>query len=131
MANELKNKLMLKELNKRLYRATPDTVGAILSDYYSEDAVMHSFHPLNLLEGRESIVEKFYKPFLTSFPDVSKNAYILMAGSYKGEDWVSSTGNFVGTFKEDWLDIPSNDSATWIRFGEFHKIVDGKIVYSE
>lgn len=51
-----------------------------------------------------------------------------MAGEYQGGNWVSITGNIVGTFTKSWLDIPSNNQATWIRFGEFYKIENGKIV---
>jgi len=73
-------------------KATPETVGAILKEYYHEDAVMHTCHPFKL-EGLDNIMEIFYKPLVASFPDMRKGNYILMAGQYKGDDWVDIPAN--------------------------------------
>jgi predicted ester cyclase len=40
---------------------------------------------------------------------------------------VCATGNLVGTFAEDWLDIPATGHASWLRYGEFHRVEDGQI----
>ena len=50
-----------------------------------------------------------------------------MGGRYGGHDWVCATGNFIGTFDQDWLGIPATGSEIHIRFGEFCRVSTGKI----
>lgn len=153
----IKNKQNIYDFGKRIYGNTTDTIDSLLEEYYHEDTVWHGPHPLKTLRGREELSEKFWKPFLRSFPDVEKNDYILFGGRSKGadpkrweewvqtldrvdedsishyfgkdeyEDWVHTCGNFVGTFENDFLDIPATKRPVWIRYGEFHKMVDGKV----
>lgn len=125
---KLQNKELIAALGKDMYKATPESIEATVKKYYAEDVAFYGCHPFNELAGIEAVTETFYKPMMKAFPDMSKDTYITMAGSYNDGDWVSITGNMVGTFMESWLDIPANNQATWIRFGEFYKIVDGKIV---
>jgi len=40
---------------------------------------------------------------------------------------VCATGNFTGTFDQDWLDIPATGSEIHIRFGEFCRVSAGKV----
>ncbi|WLR59099.1 ester cyclase [Guptibacillus hwajinpoensis] len=124
----VQNKQLIYEFTKQLYKATPETIPNILRTYYHEDAVMYTNHPFNELTGIDEISEVFYKPLVASFPDLHKQSYIVMAGEYEGESWVSTTGNMVGTFTKEWVDIPPHLGATWIRYGEFHKMKEGKIV---
>jgi predicted ester cyclase len=34
----------------------------------------------------------------------------------------------VGTFENEWLDVPATGHATWLRYGEFHRFENGRIV---
>ncbi|MGI8317171.1 ester cyclase [Halobacillus mangrovi] len=124
----LKNKKLIHEFSSRLYNSTTDTITEVIEHYYHKDAVLYCCHPINKVEGIDQIINTLYKPLVSSFPDLDKQSYILMSGEYQENHWVTATGNFVGTFKNDWLDIPASQHATWIRFGEFHKIEDGKII---
>lgn len=127
-SQKLTNKLLIEALGKDLYKATPEKIGGIVKKYFAEDVLFYGCHPFNELKGRESVAKVFYEPLVKAFPDLSKDTYITMAGDYNDGHWVSVTGNMVGTFTNMWLDIPANDQATWVRFGEFYKIVDGQIV---
>ncbi|WP_394140137.1 nuclear transport factor 2 family protein [Cytobacillus oceanisediminis] len=124
----LKNKKLISKFADDLRNSSFDKIKAILERYYDENAVMYTSHPFNKIEGIDQICEVFYKPLLQSFPDIKKDIYILMAGQYEGGNWVSATGNMVATFVKDWIDIPASQGVTWIRYGEFHKIENGKIV---
>ncbi|MDC3219958.1 ester cyclase [Saprospiraceae bacterium] len=48
--------------------------------------------------------------------------------SKDGKMWVSGTGYFNGTFENDYLGIPANGKEVSIRWGDFSKIENGKIV---
>lgn len=91
------------------------------------DLLWQGPHPLNKLQGVKELASGFWDPFITAFPDVRKDPYIFIAGEFGGEEWISSTGYFRGTFTNDWLDIPATKKTAHIRFGEFCKMNDGKV----
>jgi len=55
-----------------------------------------------------------------------------MAGTNEidGTEWVTSMGNFMGLFDNDWLGIPSTGKIAFIPYVEFHRINNGKICES-
>lgn len=44
--------------------------------------------------------------------------------------WVCSMGHLMGLFDTDWLDIPKTGKMTFLRYCDFHRIVDGRIAES-
>ncbi|KTG15858.1 ester cyclase [Haloferax profundi] len=125
---KVENKQLVYEFSQRVHDASSGSVRNLLEEYYHEDAAWHGPEPVNELTGVEAIAKGYWEPLLNAFPDLEKNDYILFAGEWEGGDWVCATGNMVGTFEEDWLDIPATGQATWLRYGEFHRIEDGEIV---
>lgn len=99
-----------------------------LQRYLHEDAVWEGFHPLNRLRGREAIVEELWRPLRTAFPDFYRRDDIFISGAYEGEQWLSCIGYYVGNFERSWLGIPPSGKLAWLRFGEFHRIDEGRIV---
>jgi predicted ester cyclase len=117
----------LHEFARGLHDATTETVADHLSEYYHDDAVLHGPAPLGELRGRDAIAAEYWRPLLRSFPDLERTDYALFGGEFGGDAWVCATGNLVGTFEEDWLDVPATGHATWLRYGEFHRFEDGRI----
>lgn len=130
-ASYLKNKEIIKNFNEKIHGASIETIDNIIKDYYHEGLCWNGPQPFNKLEGREELLEKFWKPFLKAFPDVQKDVYFHFAGSdpmhQSEKEWVVTSGNFVGTFESDWLDIPATKGSVWIRYVEFNRIEDDKI----
>jgi predicted ester cyclase len=120
-------KRLVHEFSQEIHEATAEGVGDLLTDYYHTDAEWHGPEPINAVEGTDAIADAYWEPLLESFPDLEKNDYILFGGEFEGGEWVCATGNLVGTFENDWLDIPATGHATWLRYGEFHRVEDGKI----
>jgi predicted ester cyclase len=120
-------KRAVSDLSCRVRDHTADTIGAGLADYYHADATWHGPAPIDKLDGRDAIDSGFWAPLLEAFPDLEKTDYILFGGEFEGEEWVCATGNLVGTFENEWLDIPATGQATWLRYGEFHRFEDGRI----
>ena len=121
-------KRAVSNFSRRVQDHTADTIGAGLADYYHADATWHGPAPIDKLDGQDAIDSGFWAPLLEAFPDLEKTDYILFGGEFEGEQWVCATGNLVGTFENDWLDIPATGQATWLRYGEFHRFEDGRIV---
>ncbi|GAA0182581.1 hypothetical protein SH2C18_49350 [Clostridium sediminicola] len=126
----IENKQRVYDFSEKIYEANLETIDSVLDEYFHQEAVWYGSHPFNTLAGLQSISNDFYKPLLRSFPDMQKIDDMLLSGLFKETEgeWVSTKGHFVGTFAEDFLDIPATKGVVYIRFGEFHKIEDGKII---
>ena len=126
----VRNKAIINEMVAKFRNLSPVEIDDYLAQYWHEDAEYFGFHPINVVKGRDMIGEQYYKPYCTSFPDARKHLHFLFGGSYLGKDWVVTGGNMVGTFMNEWLEIPPTRQASWIRFAEFYELVDGRIAQS-
>jgi len=100
----------------------------LLKAHCHHNIVFDGPHPINQLADPNGIADGFWQPFYASFPDMVRQPYIFIGGSsFDGTTWVSSTGDFIGTFSHDWLGIPATGDSIHLRYGEFCKIYDGKI----
>ena len=127
-ADAIQRKQRADAFSRDLSVATPDEVGDVVGEYYHPNAEFHGPAPIDSLSGRDRILDEHWNPLFEAFPDLEKTDYILFGGEFEGEQWVCATGNLVGTFENDWLDIPATGQATWLRYGEFHRFEDGRIV---
>lgn len=99
----------------------------------ASDCEWHVSHPINTLQGPEAVAEGYFAPLRQAFPDIERRTDIFFAGDWDGlidggaGRWVSCTGHYLGTFQADWLGIPATGEPATIRFGEFYRIVDGRI----
>lgn len=103
-----------------------------------ENVTFYGFEPVNQLESPASFCNDFWKPLLHSFPNLKRQTHIFMGGksngridgdiSKDGNMWVSGTGYFNTTFENDYLGIPANGKQVNIRWGDFSKLENGKIV---
>lgn len=97
---------------------------------FASDASWQGPHPINKLDGIESIAADYYQPLFASFPDLHRQDDLFFAGRWRDADWVCATGHYVGNFAEDWLGIPATGKTMRVRFGEFYKIVESTITES-
>ena len=123
-----RNKSLVWDFWQQLDVASPADLRAVAASALAEDVAWTGFHPFNELSGRAAVVDGWWQPLRAAFPDVRRETYILLGGSFEGKEWVSATGCFVGTFAADWAGIPATGQPTSIRWGEFCAIRDGKIV---
>lgn len=134
-----KNKNIVWEYWQKLGEATPDNSVNILKTYLSEDTVWAGPYPINQLKGAEAIAAGYWLPLLQSFPDLKRETFIFFGGASNGRidgqgdgrEWVCGLGNFKGTFQHDWLSIPATGSEINIRWSEFCRLEDGKIVETQ
>ena len=121
--NQQQNKAMILDL----WAAPQDRTCDDLRDALAADVKYYGFYPLKRLQGADCLVERLWQPLLRAFPDLRRRPYVLLANSFEGRDWVASTGDFIGSFVEDWLGIPAHGATVKFRYGEFCRIRDGKI----
>lgn len=107
---------------------TPQAIPELTRALSHEAVHWHGPHPLRQLDGIDKFLDHFWYPLVQAMPDLQRRPYHFIGGQFEGGDWVSSTGDFIGTFTQDWLGIPATGTSVHFRYGEFHKLEGGKIV---
>lgn len=133
-----KNKDIVWKFWQALEAARITDLQTVTKAALAENVAWHGFDPINKLEGIEAFIADFWLPMLQSFPDMSREIHIFMAGKSNGRAdgnialdgklWVSGTGYFNATFEKDYLNIPATGAPVRIRWGEFCRLEAGKIV---
>ena len=100
-----------------------------LSALIHPEAVIHMPHPFGDLTGPDALYEGCYRKLLDAMPDLERRDWIVMGGpDDQGGDWVGCGGHYFGTFVGPWLDIPPTGHLTHMRFHEFYRFENGKVV---
>jgi len=119
------NKKLVWDFWQALNGAGADSVADVVLAYVHPETAWHGPHPINDLDGVESLLAGFWQPLLRSIPDLRRHCDIFIGGHIH---WVGAIGRLSGTFSQDWLGIPATGGEVHIRFGEFSAVADGKIV---
>ena len=100
-----------------------------LSNLCAPDITLHMCHPFGDLNGAEKIYDTIYQPLITALPDLERRDLILLAGTtLEGQDWIGTMGNYMGTFLAPFMDIPPTGHLAHMRYHEFFRIEDGRVV---
>ena len=123
------HKALLAPLRAALYDFSEHGVRAALSDVCADDAVFRLAHPLGEIHGTDAFFEQTFAPLVDAWPDLERRDHIVVAGTDDhGHDWVGCGGYYLGVALGPWLDIPPTGHITHMRFHEFYRFVDGKVV---
>ncbi len=107
-----------------------------LGDHLHPNFAWHGPEPIGHLHDADAFASAFWQPLKQSFPDLKRQHHIFMAGQSNGRVdgmldghfWVGGTGYLVGTFANDYLAIPASGKQVSIRWGEFCRIEDDRII---
>ncbi len=111
---------------------SPDLTAAC-SALLTADSSWVASHPVNEVTGPERVAEQLFAPLMQALPDAERRVDLFFGGHWDGQIcggegvWVTCTGHYVGTFKADLFGIPHNDQPVWLRYGEFYRVVNGRI----
>ncbi|MEO0864796.1 MAG: ester cyclase [Pseudomonadota bacterium] len=123
------NKAALAPVRAAMYDFDEAGVRAALAAASASDALFRLCHPFGDSTGAEAFFDTAYAGLLTAWPDLERRDYIVMAGPDEhGGDWVGCGGYYTGTFLAPWLDIPPTGHMAAMRFHEFYRFENGKIV---
>ena len=126
------NKALILRYYDELDKATGDEINAAIRRYATDDYHWRGMHPFYEQYSADAVADIFWKPYRHAFGSYQRRPDIFMAGlndvdGFQSE-WVCSMGHLLGLFDHDWLGIPSTGKMGFLRYVEFHRIVDGKIV---
>ncbi|QGN55803.1 ester cyclase [Novosphingobium sp. Gsoil 351] len=113
---------------RRIARATPDAITIVAGELFAEDAAYISAHPVNQMHGLAEIAHRYLVPLKHAMPDLERRDDIVMSGHWQDGDWVSATGYYYGTLQHELFGFRPNNAWVYLRYGEFYKLIDGRIV---
>lgn len=122
------NKQFIGGLRSALYDIQPGRLLEQLRALFAPDARIHLASPFETLDGVTELYERAYLPLLEAVPDLERRDFIVMGGESDGENWVGCAGHYLGVFEKHWLDIPPTQHLVAMRYHEFFRIEDKKIV---
>ena len=114
-----------KEMNNT--NSSKTNTNQVLNKYLDKNITLNITKPYKEIKGVKGYANDFWQPLLQSFPDLENQPYILIGGEYDGKNYVSCTGNFIGTFKKEWHGIPPTNQPTWLRYTALFRIENDKI----
>tara|TARA_B110000881_G_scaffold90687_1_gene79629 strand:- start:8354 stop:9403 length:1050 start_codon:yes stop_codon:yes gene_type:complete len=129
MSNAADNKVLLAPLLSAMHDFEGHHVKSLLQGLMGDHAVAHLCFPFNDIFGPTHLYETCYAPLLLAMPDLERRDLIVLSGiTPAGNEWVGCAGHYLGTFVSPWLDIPPTGHMTHMRFHEFFRFEQGKIV---
>jgi predicted ester cyclase len=123
------NKALIAPLRAAMYDFDEAGVRAALASVCAPDVLFRFCHPFGDLTGVDAFYDAVYAGLFKAWPDLERRDTIVIAGPDEfGNNWVGAGGYYTGVFTAPWLDIPPTGHQVTLRFHEFYRIVDGKVV---
>ncbi len=129
-ARNIANKRRVVAIQQALTEQPIDSLPELAREVYAADVALHVTHPINELSGAAAGLSALWLPLRKALPDVERREFFVAGGRYRDADMVACMGEYVGTFVNDWQDIPATRGVVQLRFCEAHKLRDGKIATS-
>ncbi|MEL6686725.1 MAG: ester cyclase [Pseudomonadota bacterium] len=126
-SQRLKNRIA--DFRKALQNGDLEAANEDAKDLFHPDADMKLCYPFGTLSGFDRFHETCLTPLKTALPDLERRDMILLAGTTpEGQDWVGCMGNYFGTFSAPFLDIPPTGHLAHMRYHEFFRFQDDRII---
>ncbi len=127
-----KQKDLVKAFYEGLQLATNDKLSDVMGRFCAPNLLWRGFHPFGQISGVHDVAENFWAPLRTSLKRMQRRQDIFFAGynslTDEREVWVVSMGHLMGLFDHSWLGIRPTGKMAFLRYCEFNKVQDGKIV---
>ena len=128
MDQTTRNKELIKPLRDAMYDFSEGFVRVALASVIADGAVIHMCHPLGDMNGAD-FYKRAYAPLFAAIPDLERRDFIVAGGNDDANaDWVGCAGHYWGTFVAPWLDIPPTGHLIHMRFHEFYRFENDKVV---
>lgn len=123
---------LVRAFHDALDNSTPATIEQALAQYVTPDWKWHGMHPFNDQRGPEAVARVFWTPLRNAIKPLQRRPDIFIAGlnemdGFEGT-WVVEMGHLMGLFDRPWLGIRHTLRIVMLRYCEFNKVENGKIV---
>lgn len=123
-----RHKALLAPFRVALYHGDRMSLQKIMQDLFAGDVQAKWCFPLGTVTGPAALKASVFDPLFNAIPDLERRDYIVTAGHASGCDWVGCGGYYTGVFDADWLEIPATNRQVHMRFHEFYRFEEGKVV---
>ena len=132
MSDFQQEKALVRAFHEELGHASEANVAEVLTRYVAPDWHWRGMHPFNEQIGPQAVADAFWGPLLASFSRLQRRPDIFIAGlneidGFTGR-WVVQMGHMMGLFDRPWLGILPTKRIAMLRFVEFNRVEDGRIV---
>ena len=125
-------KALVRAFHDALDGSTPATIEQELSRFVSPDWHWRGMHPFHEQRGPAAVARVFWTPLRNSLKPLQRRPDIFIAGLNEIDGfqstWVVEMGHLMGLFERPWLGIRHTLRIVMLRYCEFNKVEDGKIV---
>jgi len=136
MNNFQEEKSLVSSFYQELEAASVVEAEGVIGNFTSADYHWRGMHPFYEQHGAAAVAKTFWEPLKKSFTHLQRRQDVFMAGhcdptiesGIPGSIWVCSMGHLMGLFDRDWLDIPATRKMALLRYVEFNRVEQGKIV---
>jgi ketosteroid isomerase-like protein len=133
MANDfLAEKALVREFHAALDAAAPEALEEAISRFVKEDWLWRGMHPFHEQHGPAAVANAFWRPLRQAIRPIQRRPDIFIAGLNEIDGfestWVVEMGHLMGLFDQAWLGIRPTQRIVMLRYCEFNRIKDGKIV---
>jgi len=116
-----------------------DQLSTVCHAHLDDRFVWQGPAPFTVLQGPDTLAQEHLIPLKRAIPDLARQTHIFMAGHSNGRKhgeadgaiWVAATGYMTGTAIDDFLGIPPGPRPLRLRWAEFLRFEDKKIVQSQ
>ena len=125
-------KALIRAYQDEMEAAGPEGVRDVLARFGAPDWHWRGMHPFNEQHGPDQIAAAFWEPYRRAFPRMQRRVDIFIAGlneidGFQGR-WVVEMGHLMGLFDAPWLGIPPTYRIAMLRFAEFNRVKNGRVV---
>lgn len=129
MDRHTRHKALVAPLRAAMYDFEEASVRAALRALLAPDALARWCFPFGDSTGSDELYNRVFAPLRKAIPDLERRDTIVMAGpTPEGAEWVGCGGYYSGTFLSPWLDIPATGHIVAMRFHEFYRFENGRVV---
>ena len=123
------HKKLISPLRSAMYDFSENEVYKKLDKLLDRECIVRLCYPFGEIIGAENFYSEVYNPLFKALPDLERRDNIVIAGAtQEGTDWVGCGGYYSGTFKEAWLDIPPTGHLVTMRFHEFYRFEENRVI---
>ena len=122
------NKAALKTLIRHLYDFDEQALRSELNKRLAPEAICHFSYPVGDVAGAH-LYDRVFAPLVTALPDLERRDVICIAGADQAAaEWVGCAGHYVGRFMAPFQGIAPTGQIVHLRFHEFFRFDEGRIV---
>lgn len=134
MADFQSQKALVRAYQSALDRAPAGQSAAAIAPFMVDDLDWRGMHPFHEQTGAAAVAAVFWDPLKRAMGPLQRRPDIFIAGTSEhgaqGAVWVVEMGQMMGLWDQPWLDIPATRKLGFLRYAEFNRVEDGKIVQS-